>query len=75
MVGEARGEAGGFQVVFHDDGVPFLGDGRDVAGRGHLAGGADDQEQVAVLGQFFGLGLGGRGNGFAKGNYSGRPLT
>lgn len=35
MVAEGIGEAGRFQVV--DDGVPFRGDGRDIAGRGHLA--------------------------------------
>jgi hypothetical protein len=33
VVGEGIGEAGGFQVDLHDEGVPFLGDGRDVAGR------------------------------------------
>jgi hypothetical protein len=37
VVGKARGEAGGFQVDLDDEGVPFLGDGLDVAGRGHLA--------------------------------------
>ena len=43
----------------------------DVAGRGHFAGGADDQEQVAVLGQFLGIGLGRRGNGLAEKDHVG----
>ena len=65
-MGQGVGEAGGFQVVFNDEGVPLPGDSGDVAGRGHLSRGADDQEQVAVLGQVFGFGLGRRGDGLAE---------
>ncbi len=71
VIGEGIGEAGGFQVDLHDEGAPFFGDGGDVAGRGDLAGGADDQEQVAVPGQFFGFGLGRGGNRFAEKDHVG----
>jgi hypothetical protein len=37
VVGKARGEPGGFQVVFYDEDVPFLDDGGYVACRGPLA--------------------------------------
>ena len=50
-MGEGVGEPGGLQVVFHDDGLGLPGDGGDVAGRGHLPRGADDQQQVAARDQ------------------------
>lgn len=37
VISEAIGQPRGFQVVFDDDGVPFLGDGGDVAGAGRPA--------------------------------------
>ena len=66
VIAEAIGQPGGFQVVFHDDRGPLFGDMGDIAGRGHLPRGADDQQQVAVLRQFFGLLLGRGGNGLPE---------
>ena len=71
VMGNGVGEMGGLQIVFHDEGVPFPGEVGEVAGRGHLPGGADDQEQVAVPGQLFGLFLGRGRDGFAEEDHVG----
>lgn len=60
------GEAGGGEVVFGDSGAVAFGEVGQEVGRGHFARGADDEQQVAGLGQFLGFFLDLKRNGFAE---------
>ena len=65
-VGEAAGEFGGLRIDLDDAGAVFFSSVGQVVGRHDRSRGADDQHQVAGLGQFKGGLVGRHRNVFAK---------